>query len=87
VETRRAYVQECYTTTITAYAWEILRRYDVGYVYVGPYERLYYSAEGLAKFDQMVAEGYLRLVYDWDGVKIYEVIHFADPAPDSGPLP
>jgi YYY domain-containing protein len=72
VEQRQADVNECYTTTDAARAWAILRQYDVRYVYVGPYERLYYPAEGLVKFDQMAADGLLRVVYDGGGVRIYE---------------
>jgi uncharacterized membrane protein len=65
-------VNECYNTTDIARAEEILEQYDVGYVYVGEYERAYYDAQALAKFDQMVERGLLQLVYDAHGVKIYE---------------
>ena len=74
VERRHMDVSECYQTTDGDRAWEILGRYEVRYVYVGSYEKLYYSPEGLAKFDAMAAAGMLRVVYDRDGVKIYEVI-------------
>ena len=74
IEQRQADVNECYSTTDTARAWEILTRYEVQYIYVGPYERLYYSAEGLEKFDAMVSAGLLRRVYDQHEVRIYEVV-------------
>jgi uncharacterized membrane protein len=74
VEQRHLDVNECYETLDLLRAEEILRRYDVRYIYVGPYERLYYSPEGLAKFDEMVDLGMLRVVYDRAGVRIYEVI-------------
>jgi YYY domain-containing protein len=45
----------------------LLRRYNVRYVYVGDFEREYYAAAGLAKFDA------LKTVYNRDGVQIYEV--------------
>ena len=74
VDWRRDDVNECYNTTDVARAQDILALYGVRYVYVGDYERAYYDAEGLNKFDEMVAQGYLRVVYDAQGVRIYEVV-------------
>lgn len=51
-----------------------LRRYDVGYVVVGPMERAYYPADGLAKFATLVSQGVLRPAYENPGVIIYEVV-------------
>lgn len=73
VDDRRHDVQTAYSTPIPEEAIGILERYDVRYIYVGPYERLYYDQRGLAKFDAMAADGYLELVYDRNGVRIYEV--------------
>jgi uncharacterized membrane protein len=74
VDLRRMEVIEAYDTTSTERALEILAAYDVRYVYVGPYERLYYSPEGLAKFDTLVEEGWLEVVYDSGQVRIYEAV-------------
>jgi YYY domain-containing protein len=74
VDDRRLDVQTAYSTPVPQEALGILERYDVRYIYVGPYERLYYDAQGLAKFDAMVVEGDLELVYDRNGVKIYRVV-------------
>jgi len=74
VDWRRNDVGKCYGTTDVARAWEILARYDVRYVYVGGYERAYYDPAGLAKFDLMAAQGLLRVAYDAQGVRIYEVV-------------
>mgnify|MGYP001078117429 CR=1 FL=1 len=74
VERRRAEVAECYSTTNAARARDILSSYDVRYIYVGAYERAYYTSAGLAKFDEMVALGWLRVVYEAQEVTIYEVI-------------
>ncbi len=74
VDDRRIDVQTAYSTPVPEEALGILERYDVRYIYVGPYERLYYDAQGLAKFDAMVADGDLELVYNRNGVKIYEVL-------------
>jgi uncharacterized membrane protein len=71
---RRADVNECYSTTDTARAQEILARYGVRYIYVGEYERAYYDPAGLAKLDALVGQGLLRVAYEGDGVTIYEVI-------------
>jgi uncharacterized membrane protein len=74
VEWRRDDVRACYSTPDIARAQGILSRYGVRYIYVGEYERAYYVPAGLAKFDRMVDEGMLRVVYDAQGVKIYEVV-------------
>ncbi len=74
VNWRRTDVAECYFTTVVSRAQEILARYGVGYVYVGEYERAYYDPAGLAKFDRMSSDGSLRVAYDAEGVKIYEVV-------------
>jgi uncharacterized membrane protein len=50
---------------------QLLSRYGVKYVYVGDLERAFYPEEGLRKFDAMVGTD-LDLVYDRDGVKIYQ---------------
>nr|HID14491.1 hypothetical protein [Anaerolineae bacterium] len=74
VQWRRDDVRECYDTTDVSHAQEILAHYGVRYVYVGEYERAYYDPAGLAKFDAMAAQGLLRVVYDAQGVRIYEVV-------------
>ena len=70
---RRSDVDLCYATTSVEEAMEIIDRYGVRYVYVGAYERAYYDAIGLGKFDQMAEQGLLRTVYDAHGTRIYEV--------------
>ncbi len=73
VERRRNDVNECYNTLDPARALDILARYGVRYVYVGDYERAYYDPLGLAKFNEMATQGLLQVVYDAQGVRIYEV--------------
>ncbi len=73
VDWRRDDVNECYNTTDVSRAQDILALYGVRYVYVGDYERAYYDAAGLSKFDEMVAQGLLWVVYDAQGIKIYLV--------------
>jgi uncharacterized membrane protein len=82
-------VSTLYRTEDPAAAQEILRRYDVKYIVVGPIERITYLPEGadptlaldpayippgLTKFDQMASEGTLKVVFQNEGPKIYEVI-------------
>ena len=44
-------------SSATDEAADILKAYRVRYIYVGRLERLYYPAEGLAKFDDMAEAG------------------------------
>ena len=74
VNWRRTDVDLCYSTQNVTAAEDILKRYGVGYIYVGPYERAYYDAAGLDKFGAMAEAGLLTLVYDSHGVKIFKVI-------------
>ncbi len=50
----------------------ILQDYGVQVIYVGPLERATYPPEALAKFDQAVADGQLTMLYQQDGVTIYQ---------------
>lgn len=74
VEWRRSDVETCYGTIDVGLARKILDTYGVRYIYVGDYERAYYDAAGLAKFDAMVNDRLMSVAYDAHGVKIYEVI-------------
>jgi YYY domain-containing protein len=67
-------VNALYSTTDSAEAKAILDKYDVGYIYVGQLEWIYYSPQGLLKFDRMADEGILHEVYRNGGVTIYEVL-------------
>jgi uncharacterized membrane protein len=64
-------VRTIYNSPDLALTKQLLDRYNVEYVYVGPLERLYYDANGLSKFDQ--ANGLWSLVYQNEQVKIYQV--------------
>jgi YYY domain-containing protein len=67
-------VNNLYNTPDVNQALEILRKYNVKYVYAGQLEWIYYQPQGLIKFDQMVEQGILDEVYRNGGVSIYEVI-------------
>ena len=68
---RANHVRLAYETTDIEITVELLRRYDVSYVVVGDLERLNYGAEGLAKFEDMVAAGLLSKVYANEGTAIF----------------
>jgi hypothetical protein len=52
----------------------MLNYYQVEYIVVNKLEQTLYPAEGLAKFDQMVERGMLKMAYkgDYDGVLMQE---------------
>ena len=66
-------VQKLYNDPSREAALEIIRRYDVRYIYVGDVERIYHPGPGLDKFESMRADGLLRLVFHNERVQIYEV--------------
>jgi uncharacterized membrane protein len=51
----------------------ILEKHEVDYIFVGSLERAYYHPDGLAKFEQMVNDGYLTIPYQDAHVTIYRV--------------
>jgi len=81
----RDVVDTIYTTTDQRQALALLRRYHVGYVYIGTQERgdpalttitsafHGYPPRGLAKFAAMAVRGTLTQVYNWAGIQIYQV--------------
>jgi len=73
VDLRVANVNGFYSTLDIPTAWNILQRYDVSYIVVGNLERAYYLPESLAKFDLMVEQGLLKIVYEQGTTKLYEV--------------
>lgn len=66
-------VNAFYNGVDPAAAQQFLQKYDVKYIILGQLERVYYSAEGLAKFDALNGV-YWREVYREQDTIIYEVI-------------
>lgn len=65
VNQRIANANNLYITDDPEQAWRILRNYDVSYVVVGALENSrYFNSGGLAKFDEMVENGWLEVVYE-----------------------
>jgi YYY domain-containing protein len=71
VTQRRDEVNRFFTDGSVLEAVRTLDRYGVRYVYVGQLEKVTYPADGLAKFEQMAAEG-LMPAYQNEEVTIYE---------------
>lgn len=71
IETRKTAVRAIYSNPESALPEALLRRYRVGYVYVGRVERKAYPAAGLSKF--RTDEDRFQLVYENPEVQIYRV--------------
>ncbi len=71
---RATLVQEAYNTPSIGRAREILDEMNVDLIIVGELERAYYDPAGLAKFNAMARQGYLRVIYDRFNTVIYQVI-------------
>ncbi len=77
VEKRIEDVVNFYNTTSIEVAEVFLHKYNVKYIVISGLERVYYSSEGLAKFNEMEERGLLRAVFGDDNENsaiIYEVI-------------
>ncbi len=72
VVARREAVREIYSSPSPERAAELLRRYHVGYVYVGWLEKTTYPADGLRKFD--AAKGSFEIAYQNPEATVYRVI-------------
>ena len=72
VVARREAVQDIYSGTDAARADRFLRRYHVGYVYVGWLERQTYPAAGLRKFENN--PGLFQVVYSNPETQVYRVV-------------
>jgi tetratricopeptide (TPR) repeat protein len=72
VQERDTDVKTLFSTSDTSIALQILAKYHVDYVYVGPIERLLYAEPGAAKWEQMHGQS-LDLVFRNEGVQIYKV--------------
>ncbi len=69
IAAREQDIPAIYTTTDIAAAQQLLRRYNVQYVFVGPTERRLYGGPGLDKFDV-----FLELVFQQGEVRLYRAL-------------
>ncbi len=72
VRERQDDVNRLYSTTNTADALRLLKKYGVKYIYLGQVERLYYPQEGISKFKTMEGS-FLEKIHDNPEVVIYRV--------------
>jgi len=68
---RDGLANELYNTRDVARKKQIITELQVAYIYVGQLERTIYDPAGLAAFEAMVQEGWLRIVYENQEVRIY----------------
>ncbi|GAB4555822.1 MAG: hypothetical protein OHK0023_27490 [Anaerolineae bacterium] len=71
---RAANARAMYESLDIEVVWDMLRYYKVRYIILGGLERVTYTAGGLEKFDTMVELGLLKVVFEQDEDRIYEVI-------------
>jgi uncharacterized membrane protein len=71
IDRRISEIRDIYETHDPQEALDLLRKYDVSLVYVGPLERATYGESGMVKFSEMMEEGDLQKIYDDRGVQIY----------------
>ncbi len=72
VAQRAGDVDRIYSTPDAAEALDLMRKYDVEYLYLGQLERLYYPSDGLAKFAGAMSP-HLDEAYRTDDVRIYRL--------------
>jgi YYY domain-containing protein len=65
--------RDLFDGTNVGQARQILDDLHVRYIYIGQLERNYYNSAGLDKFEHMAHSGDLRVVFENEGVTIYEV--------------
>ena len=66
-------VNEFWTTTDPTRAWQLIDQLDISYIYLGQIERITYGANVGAKFEQLVEQGKLTVVFENEKTKIYRV--------------
>jgi YYY domain-containing protein len=76
-------IDRIYNTTDPAEALSLLRKYGVGYIYIGELERLSYPGGGLKKFDSELS-GDLRRFDVNEDVSIYQVLDSIGAAESAG---
>ena len=71
---RQQLALEFWQTSDISRTLEIIRDVDIHYIYVGQLERQQYPAEAIRRFDRMVNQGLLEVVFRNEGVTIYRVL-------------
>ncbi|MGC8779669.1 MAG: DUF2298 domain-containing protein [Anaerolineae bacterium] len=85
IDRRVADVREIYDTLDLARAQKLLNYYGASYIIVGELERAYYNPAGLAKFETLAQQGYLKPVYTGGVVTIYRIVRPGAPVAGNAP--
>ena len=72
IQKRISDINIIYETENTEEALELIKKYQVKYIYIGGLEKLYYSSKGLSKF-RLNMKGKIETVYSNEKVDIYKV--------------
>lgn len=73
VRQRGSNVNAFYVSPDAETALAMIKWYGIRYIVVGGLERAYYPPQGLAKFDRMVLDGQLEIVYQEGETTLYKV--------------
>ncbi|NJO04630.1 MAG: hypothetical protein HC876_03365 [Chloroflexaceae bacterium] len=87
ISNRREAIAQIFGNPDAQATLQLLQLYGIEYVYVGGVERALYSAESLAKFDQLTSEGQLERVYSGDNTTIYRVVNPGPPTVVTSDIP
>ncbi|MEM8531061.1 MAG: DUF2298 domain-containing protein [Chloroflexota bacterium] len=79
LDSRKAIIEQLYTSPDPLETQRILQLYGIEYIYVGQLERALYDASGLAKFDEMTAQGLVENAYTTGGTTVYRVPPSGEP--------
>ena len=79
LDSRKAIIEQIYTSPDPLETRRTLQLYGIEYVYVGQLERALYDAAGLAKFDEMAAQGLVENAYTTGGTTVYRVLPSGQP--------
>jgi len=72
IQKRISDINMIYETENVEEALELIKKYQVKYIYIGSLEKLYYSSKGLSKFQLNMKEN-IETVYSNEQVEIYKV--------------
>jgi YYY domain-containing protein len=73
IDEREQQANQLFLTESSTEALAIIRRFGVGYIYIGPVEGAFYPRKGIEKFEQLVGTS-LEVAYENPKVRIYRVL-------------
>jgi len=73
IDRREQEANQLFLTESSTEALAIIRRFRVGYIYIGPIEGAFYPRKGIEKFEQLIGTS-LEIAYENPKVRIYRVV-------------